>query len=850
MINLKFLKLSGLFMFTEEEIRTHTPMIQGYLKVKNAHPDKLVFYRMGDFYELFFEDACIASKLLGITLTQRGKSGDNPIHMAGVPFHAVDVYLNKAINKGCSVVLCEQYNEIENGKAVINRKISKIVTPGTVIDSSVLEPKEIKYLASIYKKNTVVHIAWTNFSSGDMYYKKVNFENIQEEITKINPSEILVSDKQKEFFNFPENITVSFIPNWEYDSVLTHDNLIQLWGTQYIYKFGLENEACSSVLSTILSYLKDTQCVEINHIQTVKTIKDEDFLQVDSNSKKHLEITQSVNDNTLWSTLDKCSTAMGSRLLKEWLNNPIKDKEVLKSRFDRIDYLKNQVYNSWRPIASEWCDIERITTRISLKTVKPRELAVLRETLRAMPKVSAWADKMPTHLKGFFAHAIPPEAINKLLERYLMQEPSVWLRDGDVIASGIDSELDECRQLQQGHSQFLKDYEESEKVRTGIANLKVEYNSAQGFFISISKSHLEKIPDNYQRKQTLKNAERYITNELRTYEEKALSANERALNRERVLYYVLLDKLKPYVVNLQKQAKILAEWDVLNALAQVADTYKYCRPVFSQEPGICMIEGRHPVIETLRKDFVPNSIKLTPNENLAIITGPNMGGKSTVMRQLALLTVMAHIGSFVAAQQFEVGDIDAIFTRIGAQDDIANGRSTFMVEMSESAYITNNATSKSIVLLDELGRGTATYDGLSLAWSIAQYLSNKVKCYTLFATHYLEMTKMPEMFQNVKNYHVSASEQSEQIVFTHLIEPGPASKSYGLHVAQLAGINVEILNDAKQKLQQLEKEAIKSTTSTGTLDLEIAQLDLANLTPIQAIQWLDYAQKKVKNGLQ
>lgn len=832
--------------YTEEEISRHTPMIQAYLRIKNDHPEKLVFYRMGDFYELFFEDACIASKLLGITLTQRGKSDDNPIDMAGVPFHAVEIYLNKAISKGCSVVLCEQYPHEEGGKTVITRRISKILTPGTVLDSNILDPKEIKYLACVFKRGQKVELAWTNFSSGEMYCKSVDIERIHEEIVKINPSEILVSDKQKEYFNFPENITVSYVANWEFDSVLTHNNLVELWGEQYVYKFGLENSLISSVIATILGYLKDTQCVEINHIQNVKLVKNEDYLQIDSNSKKHLELTSSNNDNTLWATLDKCSTAMGSRLLKEWLNNPIKDREVLKSRFDRIEYLKVQVYNSWRPIASEWCDIERIATRISLKSVKPRELAMLRDTLRGMPKVAAWADNMPIHLKGFFSHAIPPEAINKLLEKYLLPEPSVWVRDGGVIASGIDTELDECRELQQGHTKFLKEYEESEKIRTGIANLKVEYNSAQGFFISISKSHLEKIPDNYKRKQTLKNAERYTTGKLTEYEEKALSAQERALNRERILYYVLLDKLKPYISNLQKQAKILAEWDVLNALAQVADTNNYSRPIFTPESGVAMIKGRHPVIETMRKDFVPNTIILTAQDNMGIITGPNMGGKSTVMRQLAVLVVMSHIGSFVPAEKMQIGDIDAIFTRIGAQDDIANGRSTFMVEMSESAYILNNATSKSIVLLDELGRGTATYDGLSLAWSIAEHLANKIKAYTLFATHYLEMTKMPELYNNVKNYHVSAIEQADKIVFTHLIENGPASKSYGLNVAHLAGINVEILSNAKTKLSQLEREA---KVSGGSVTSELQELDISNLTPMQALQWLYEAQKKAKSGL-
>ena len=844
-------------LFSEEEISKHTPMIQAYLRIKNEHPDKLIFYRMGDFYELFFEDACIASKLLGITLTQRGKSNDDPIDMAGVPFHSVDIYLNKAIQKGCSVVLCEQFNETdEDGKAVINRRIAKIITPGTLIDNTTLDEKDIKYLASVYKRGGNVDISWTNFSSGEMYCKRVPYENINQEIEKINPAEIIVSDKQKEYFNFNITLYVTYLPNWEYDTILTHNNLIDLWGDQYVYKFGLIDNNMSSVLSTTLSYLKDTQCVEINHIQNVKLIKNSDYLQIDSNTKKHLELVNGNSEYNLWKTLDKCSTTMGSRLLKEWLNNPIKDKEVLKSRFDRIDYLKNQTYKSWKSIAVLWCDIERITTKISLKTVRPKELALLRDTLRTMPKINAWAENMPIHLKGFFTHAIAPEAVNKLLEKYLLEEPSVWLRDGNVIASGIDTELDECRQLQQGHSDFLKDYEASEKIRTGIANLKVEYNSAQGFFISISKSHLEKIPDNYKRKQTLKNAERYITPELLQYEEKALSAKDRSLNRERILYYVLLDKLKPYVSTLQKQAKILAEWDILNALAEMADTYNYVRPELSDFVGVKMLNARHPVIETIKTDFVPNSITLGQNNNMAIITGPNMGGKSTIMRQLALLIVMAHIGSFVPAEQLIVGNFDAIFTRIGANDDLANGRSTFMVEMSESAYILNNATNKSLVLLDELGRGTATYDGLSLAWSISEYLANKIKSITLFATHYLEMTSMPELFNNVKNYHVCATEHSDNIVFTHLLEEGPANKSYGLHVAKIAGISPQVISNAKLKLNELEMSLNHTDKGNNNVNNNISQndnelkeyiknLNLSNMTPIQAFQLLFDIQNKL-----
>ena len=836
-------------MVTEEEIMQHTPMMQAYLRIKNEHPGKLVFYRMGDFYELFFEDAVIASKVLGITLTKRGKSGDLPIQMAGIPFHALEIYLNKAINQGCSVVICEQVSDPAPTKGIMLRKVTRIITPGTVIDTGILEPKDTKFLASIYKRGNKVEIAWINFASGEVWCNKIDINNFTNEILKVNPAEILISEKQADNFNFPDSIKVTEIPEWEYDGVTSNNNLITLFGNQYLHKYGLMDIHISAVISTILNYLKETQCTEIRHIQNIKWLKNEDYIQIDNTSKKHLELTSSNNKHTLWSILDTCSTSMGSRTLKEWINNPIKNKDIIKSRLDRIEYLKNaeKHYIGWKNIANSWCDLERISTRIALKSVRPRELAGLRETLRSMPKLVSWADKMPPYLRGFFSYALPNESINKLLEKYLKEEPSVWVRDGDVIADGVDNELDECRQLQKGNSNYLKEYEESEKIRTNIPNLKVDFNNAQGYFIVISKSHLNKIPANYSRKQTMKNAERFITKELRAYEEKSLSAQERSLSREKMLYAQLLDKLQPYVNILQKQAKVLAEWDVLSALAEVAEKNNYCRPEFNDGQIISMVEARHPVIETFQENFVPNSLKLDGVQNMAIITGPNMGGKSTVMRQLALLIVMAHIGSFIPAQSLSIPDIDAIFTRIGANDDIANGRSTFMVEMSESAYILNNATNKSLVLLDELGRGTATYDGLSLAWSIAEYLGNKTKSYTLFATHYLEMTELPNINFNMKNYHVSAIDQGDKIVFTHFIEPGSTSKSYGIHVAKLAGVNSEVVNNSKIKLEELENSnGHHHVKPTSSLEKAIKDLDIMNMTPMQALEWLHNQHKKLK----
>lgn len=850
-------------MFSEQEISLNTPMMQSYMRIKNQHPDKLVFYRMGDFYEMFFDDAKAAAKALNINLTARGKSGDTPIPMSGVPFHALDLYLHKAVNKGFSVVICEQIGQAGEQKGIMERKVARIVTPGTVLDTGVLEAKETKYLAAMYKRGNDVDLAWINFASGEVWCNRVPLVQAVAEVLRISPSEMLLSEKQKDFFNFPEHIATKCIPEWDFDPLLSNRNMETMFGKQYVHRFGLQDEAIAPVLSTIINYLKETQCAEIRHIQSIKWLRREDYIQVDVNSLKHLEITQSNNKTTLWNILDECSTSMGSRLLREWLNNPIKNIHTLNSRLDRVDYLKTdngegKAYMAWSNIAQDWCDLERISTRTALRTVRPKELAALRDTLRGMPKLTAWAEKMPAQLRGFFAHGIPTEAIGKVLEKYLMETPSTWVRDGNVIANGVDAQLDEDREMQQGHDSFIKKYEEEEKLRTNIPNLKVEYNSAQGFYISISNSHVGKVPDDYKRKQTLKNAERYTTQKLREHEAKALSANERALAREKVLYEELLDKLQPYVSVLQKQARVLAEWDVLASFARVADEHNYSRPVYSEDNEIKMIQGRHPVIEVLQENFVPNSLTLSKEKNLAIITGPNMGGKSTIMRQLALMVIMSHVGSFVPAKEFVVPEIDAIFTRIGANDDIAAGMSTFMVEMTESAYILDNASSKSLVLLDELGRGTATYDGLSLAWSIAQYLGLEAKSYTLFATHYLEMTDLPKLYENMKNYHVSAIDQGDTIVFTHFIEEGAASKSYGIHVAELAGVNSKVLTSAKKKLVELES-ATKSPmiNVSNTLPAESAQeqtnsglmeLNPYDMTPMQALQWIIEEQKRIKKG--
>lgn len=850
-------------MFTEEEINKNPPMMQAYMRMKNEYPDKFLFYQMGDFFELFFEDAIEAAALLNITLTQRGREkNENAIPMAGVPFHSVDTYVQKVLNAGKSVVLAEQVGEPTPGKGIMERKVSRIVTPGTVLDSGLLEPKDTKYLCSVYERNKTIEVAWVNFASGEVWCSRTTREKVFETINKIEPAEILISNKQIGKIQLPKEIPVSIIDDWEYDLVTAESIMTNIWEAHYLFKFGLPDKYCTPTIVSLINYLKSTQGTEIRHIQNIRWFRGEDFLQVDTTSKQHLEVVSSYSKNNLWTTLDKCSTPMGSRMLKDWLNNPIKKLSILESRLNRIDYLKGEgtPYLSWKGIAKEWCDIERITAKIGLRTVRPRELAALRDTLRTMPKVLAWAEKMPPQIQGMFSYAIPSDAILKVLEKFLLEDPSAWIRDGSVIANGVDSELDEYRNLQTGHSVFLKEFEDREKVLHKIPNLKVDYNSAQGFFIAISNSHLDKVPSHYIRRQTLKNAERYTTEELKIYEAKSLSAKEKAMSLEKALYSKLIDKLQPYISILQKQARVLAEWDILASLAEIAQAEGYCRPTFNNTGKIVMVEGKHPIVSMNSKSFVPNCLELQQEENVAIITGPNMGGKSTLMRQLALLVIMAHIGSYVPAKEFSVPDIDAIFTRIGASDDIANGRSTFMVEMGESAYILNNATSKSLVLLDELGRGTATYDGLSLAWSIAKYLAQRIRAYTLFATHYLEMTELTKELENVKNYRVGAIETEDGIVFTYQIEKGSASRSYGLHVAELAGINIEVLGNAKAKLKELEDShtvdnhsavvlySAGQSNSVCGVGKELAQLNLNAMTAKQALDWLYSKQEQLKNS--
>jgi len=832
--------------FSKEEISQQTPMMQSYMELKNQHPDKMLFFRLGDFYELFFDDAIEASKILNITLTKRNNSNNDGIPMAGVPFHAIEVYLQKLVYNGISIVICEQVGE-PSSKGIMERKVSQIITPGTVIDSNLLNAKEIRILASVYKKHNSFEMAWINISNGEIYSYECSQEKLFEMFSQINPNEVLISEKQRTHIPL-DNYYCSYIPEWEFDQLTSDLNLKNIFGDNYHYKFGLSKNKYSSVISTLINYIQNTQNIDHSFIQNIKEFHNDDYLKINHNTRKHLEFFDSKN--CFYENIDQCSTAMGSRLLKNWLTYPIKDKNIIKSRYERVEFLfsEKKHYLTWKNIASDWCDIERISTRIAIKNVRPKELASLRDTLRSMNKLHAWAENLPNHIKGFFTHALPNESILKILEKYLMESPSSLIRDGNVIASGLSSELDECRDMQENHSEFLKKYEIEEKSKHNIPNLRVEFNSTQGFFITISNSHIDKVPDYYERKQTLKNCERFTTLYLKDYETKSLSAKEKSLQVEKKLYDELLQKLKVFVPTLIKQAKILAEWDILNAFAEMSDKHQYVKPKFGS--SFIIKESKHPCFKDNYNDFTPNDLIMGESFNSMIITGPNMGGKSTYMRQIGLLIIMAHLGSFVPASYFEIPEIDGIFSRIGAHDDITNKRSTFMVEMNETSYILNNATENSFVIIDELGRGTATYDGLSLAWSICEYFSNQIKSYTLFATHYLEMTDLENIYPNIKNYHVQAISQDEDIIFNHKVTKGAANKSYGIHVAKMAGINNEIIFNAKQKLHELENQHEKTSNTNFNCDSlcnEISGLDLINLSPLQALNLLHEFQKKIKS---
>ncbi len=801
-----------------ESLSHHTPMMQQYLRLKAENPDILLFYRMGDFYELFYDDAKRASELLDISLTKRGASAGEPIPMAGVPFHAVEGYLAKLVQMGESVAICEQIGDPATSKGPVERKVVRIVTPGTVTDEALLSERVDNLIAAIYHHNGRFGYATMDITSGRFQLSEPQTEEeMAAELQRTSPRELL----------FPEDFSPVHLmasrqgnrrrPIWEFELDTAKQQLNQQFGTRDLVGFGVEQAKLGlCAAGCLIQYVKDTQRTALPHIRSLTWDRQDQSVILDAATRRNLELTHNLaggTDNTLAEVLDHCATPMGSRMLKRWIHQPMRDNATLNQRLDAITELKETaLYGELHPVLKQIGDIERILARLALRSARPRDLARLRHAMQQLPELhSVMSELKQPHLTELRTHAEPMDELCDLLERAIKENPPVVIRDGGVIADGYSAELDEWRDLANGATEFLERLEAEERDRHGIDTLKVGYNNVHGFYIQVSRGQSHLVPPHYVRRQTLKNAERYIIEELKQHEDKVLNSKSRALALEKQLWEELFDLLMPHLEQLQQLAASVAQLDVLQNLAERAENLEYCRPTLVQEAGIHIQGGRHPVVErVMNEPFIANPIELNPQRRMLIITGPNMGGKSTYMRQTALIALMAHIGSYVPAESASIGPLDRIFTRIGASDDLASGRSTFMVEMTETANILHNATRNSLVLMDEIGRGTSTYDGLSLAWASAEWLAKEIGAMTLFATHYFELTELPNVLPHLANVHLDAVEHGDGIAFMHAVQEGAASKSYGLAVAGLAGVPKPVIKNARAKLQQLE--LLKLTT--------------------------------------
>ena len=847
----------------------HTPMMQQYLRIKAEHPDMLLFYRMGDFYELFHEDAARAAKLLDITLTQRGASNGQPIKMAGVPYHAAEQYLARLVKLGESVAICEQIGDPATSKGPVERKVVRIVTPGTLTDSALLEEKRDSLLLALHERQGKLGLAWMNLASGQFFVCETAPENLSAELERLQPSEILHAENTR--VQTHHHAALKTLPDWHFELDTARRALCQQFATLDLAGFGCDGFGAGlEAAGALLGYAKLTQGQAISHIRSLQVYSADRYVRMDASTRRNLEITQTLRGEaapTLLSLLDTCATNMGSRLLGHWLHHPLRERAALRNRLDAVAQLMlpspacgrgaggegilasgvpplsptlspqgaRELYRGVHEQLKPSVDVERITARIALRSARPRDLSGLRDTLLTLPQLHASLDTCNTPLIAALADALQADAqLVSTLQHSLKPEPSSVLREGGVIADGFDAELDELRGIQTNCGDFLLALEARERARTGITTLKVEYNRVHGFYIEVSQAQSVNVPDDYRRRQTLKNAERYITPELKAFEDKALSANDRALAREKFLYEQLLNQLAPHIPQLQCIAAALSELDVLATFAERAVTLNFSAPQFVVEPVLNINKGRHPVVEAQVEQFIANDTDLHQARRMLLITGPNMGGKSTYMRQVALITLLAHCGSFVPAQQAMLGELDQIFTRIGASDDLASGRSTFMVEMTEAANILHNATEKSLVLVDEIGRGTSTFDGLALAYAIARHLLENNRSYTLFATHYFELTRLNEEFQQLANVHLSAIEHQHSIVFLHSVNEGAASQSYGLQVAALAGVPQSVIRSAKKQLRVLEQNSAAQSPQGDLFDHKQAEPEETKEHPLLA----------------
>lgn len=872
----------------------HTPAMQQFFRIKAENPHALLFFRMGDFYELFFDDAQTAARILDITLTQRGQTAGQPIKMCGVPYHSAEQYLAKLVKSGQSVAICEQIGDPATSKGPVERKVVRVVTPGTLTDKALLDERHDAALLACMIDGQRAGLAWLTMASGDLRLAHCALDELPHHVARIAPAEWLCLPHQRDsLMHRCEEISEldapnsSLLPDWLWNPQEGINRLQKLFGTNNLQAFGIDDlnefDTTLAACAAVLAYAAHTQGLgwegKLPHITQCRVEDQQSFIAMDASTRRNLELTETLRGDsgpTLYSLLDTCENPMGSRLLRHWIHHPLRHQSTTKERHIAINdlvasgFALDELRGAWKQIS----DIERIATRLALKSARPRDLSSLRDTLTQVPELQNLVSKVRREsalLNSLSENLQAPTRLIDLLSQAVAPEPAAVLREGGVIATGYNAQLDELRQLSTDTGQFLIDLEQRERERTGISNLRVEFNKVHGFFIEVTHGQTDKVPLDYQRRQTLKNAERYITPELKAFEDKALSAKERSFALEKELYEELLEQLQPDVPAILKIAQALAQIDVLASLAERSKTLNWVCPILVDEPTIHIEAGRHPVVEAhlakRAQSFSGNDCEFNPSRRMLLITGPNMGGKSTFMRQTALIALLAYLGSHVPASSATLGPIDRIFTRIGAADDLASGRSTFMVEMTEAAAILHRATSQSLVLMDEIGRGTSTFDGLALAYAIAQHLLETNRSWTLFATHYLELASLPASYPQCVNVHLSAVEQGKGIVFLHQVKPGHASQSYGLHVAQLAGVPGEVIKQARKQLAQLEIQANQKNLVNMQSDLftqvstspeneesqphpaieALIDLDPDSLSPKQALEAL-YELKKLLNS--
>ena len=860
-----------------QDLSAHTPMMAQYLAIKAEFPDTLVFYRMGDFYELFYGDADKAGRLLDLTVTRRGQSAGQPVTMAGVPFHSVESYLARLIKLGESVAICEQVGDVATSKGPVERKVVRVVTPGTLTDSELLSEKSESVLLAVHQgKKARCGLAWLSVTQGVVHLAECTHEDLADWIDRIGPAELLASAGMTTSFEERlrhirtqyrgAGLSLALRPEFQFDAGLGQRKLLEQLQAASLAAWSAESlQDAHAAAAALLTYAEHTQGRRLPHVQSVQVQRADSLIDLPPATRRNLELVQTLRGEdapTLFSLLDTCMTGMGSRLLKQWLLSPQRARAQAQERLAAVALL--QAHNAWAPLREQLkgaSDVERITARTALRQVRPRELVALRHALERAQQLALSLQQLAPAAESLLARLArwltPPAGCAELLAQSLLEEPAALVRDGGVIAPGLDAELDELRAIQNNCDAFLLDLETRERARSGIANLRVQFNKVHGFYIEVTQGQLEKVPDDYRRRQTLKNAERFITPELKAFEDKALSAQERALAREKWLYEGLIDQLQSFVPALTALAQAMAGVDVLCALSERSSTLRWCAPEFTREPCIDIRGGRHPVVEARLAElsgssFIANDTVMGPRQRLQIITGPNMGGKSTYMRQVALIVLLASMGSHVPASACRLGPIDAIHTRIGAADDLANAQSTFMLEMTEAAQILHSATPHSLVLMDEIGRGTSTFDGLALASGIATHLHNKVQCFALFATHYFELTEFPATHTAAVNMHVSAAESGSDIVFLHEIQSGPASRSYGVQVARLAGMPAAVLQHARHALAALESGAQEARAQVdlfspppeaeaagpSALEAALAQINPDALSPREALDAL------------